>query len=86
MSPQSLETLGFVAAFLTTLCWLPQAIKIVREKRTSGISLLTQSTFVIGVALWLGYGILIGSPSMIAANACTLAVSVVILGLKLRYG
>jgi len=85
LSP-SLEVVGFAAAVLTTLCWLPQAFKIIRYKRTSDISLWTQAVFVAGVALWLGYGVLAGSPSIIVANGCTLALSALILGLKLRYG
>lgn len=86
MSPLLLEAVGFAAAMLTTLCWLPQAIKIIREKQTAGLSLVTQAAFTFGVGLWLAYGVLAGSASIIAANFATLALSVVILALKIRYG
>ncbi len=54
-----LQILGF-AALLTTLCWLPQALRTIRTKKTKSLSLVTQSAFTLGVALWLVYGILTG--------------------------
>ena len=55
------ENVEIVAAACTTLCWLPQAVKIIREKRTEGISLITQSVFTFGVALWAAYGLLLNN-------------------------
>ena len=86
MSLEVVEAIGFVAALLTTLCWLPQAFKILRERQTAGISLPTQIAFTSGVACWLVYGIALGSPSVTVANALTLMLSGAILALKLRYG
>jgi MtN3 and saliva related transmembrane protein len=86
MSFEVVEAIGFVAAVLTTLCWLPQAFKILRERQTAGISLPTQIAFTSGVACWLVYGIALGSPSVTIANAVTLMTSGAILALKLRYG
>jgi MtN3 and saliva related transmembrane protein len=80
------EILGFAAAALTTLCWLPQAIKIIRTRDTRAISLMAQGAFTAGIALWLAYGLLIASPPLIAANAVTLGLAGTILVLKLRYG
>jgi MtN3 and saliva related transmembrane protein len=79
------ETIGTAAASCTTLCWLPQAIKIIREKRTEGISVWTQGLFSFGVALWIAYGILLNSWPLLLANITTLLLSVTILVLKLRY-
>lgn len=79
------EWLGGVAAACTTLCWLPQAIKIIREKRTQGISLITQSVFTLGVALWAAYGVLLNNRPILYANVVTLIFSLAILILKLRY-
>lgn len=75
-----------VAATCTTLCWLPQAIKIFREKRTDGLSFLTQSVFSLGIALWVLYGLLLHSWPLILANIATLLLSLTILALKIRYG
>lgn len=79
------EGLGSLAALCTTLCWLPQAVKIIREKRTEGVSLVTQSVFTFGVALWAVYGLLLNNRPILFANAVTLVLSVAILILKLRY-
>jgi MtN3 and saliva related transmembrane protein len=79
------EYIGSLAAACTTLCWLPQAVKIIREKQTQGISLITQAVFTVGLALWLIYGLLLTNWPLILANAVTLMFSFVILILKVRY-
>jgi len=79
------EAIGSVAGICTTLCWIPQAAKILREKRTEGISLTTQFFFTLGVFLWAVYGLLLGRWPILLANAVTLALSIAILRLKLRY-
>lgn len=79
------EGLGGLAAVCTTFCWLPQALKIIREKRTEGVSLLTQSVFTFGIALWAAYGLLLNNRPILYANVVTLVFSLAILILKLRY-
>jgi MtN3 and saliva related transmembrane protein len=79
------EYIGSLAAACTTLCWVPQAVKIIREKQTQGISLVTQSVFTVGLALWLTYGLLLINWPLMLANAVTLVFSLVILALKVRY-
>ena len=79
------EYIGSLAAACTTLCWVPQAVKIIREKQTQGISLITQAVFTVGLALWFTYGILLTNWPLILANAVTLVLSLVILILKVRY-
>ena len=79
------EGVGSLAAACTTLCWVPQAIKIIREKRTEGISVITQSVFTFGVALWAAYGLLLNNRPIYLANIVTLVFSAAILILKLRY-
>lgn len=84
MTPQT-ELVGFVAGTLTTLCWTPQAIKILRSHDARSISLITQITFVVGCTLWLIYGALIGSLSIVLFNTVTIALNTLIILLKLRY-
>jgi MtN3 and saliva related transmembrane protein len=79
------DGVGSVAALCTTLCWLPQSIKIIREKRTEGISLITQSVFTFGTALWATYGLLLNNRPVLYANAITLVFALTILILKIRY-
>jgi len=80
------EWFGYLAAILTTSSFVPQAVKTLRSRNTSGISLAMYVIFTTGVALWLVYGIFLDSWPMILANTVTLLLSASILLLKLRYG
>ena len=80
------EWLGYVGATLTTLSFLPQAIKTIRTRDTRGISLGMYAVFTVGVAFWLGYGIVLHSWPMIVSNIVTYSLSSTILVLKLRHG
>ena len=86
MSPAYVEILGSIAAVLTTLCWIPQAVKVIRTRETRAISLTTQLGLTIGVVLWLLYGLFHVSWPLIGANAFTLVLLLVILIMKLRHG
>lgn len=80
------EWLGYAAALLTTSSFVPQAVRTVRTRDTRGISLWMYVLFTVGVACWLGYGLVLGAWPVVVANAVTLALSLVILALKLRHG
>ncbi len=80
------ESIGTLAATVTTLCWAPQALRILRTRDTKAISLASQCAFAAGLALWLVYGALLGSWPIMIANLLTLALVGFIIGLKLRYG
>jgi MtN3 and saliva related transmembrane protein len=82
----NLESIGYAAAVLTTCSFVPQAVMIIRTRNTTGISLGMYVIFTIGVCLWFAYGVAIGSWPMIAANAVTFVLAVIVLALKLRYG
>lgn len=78
--------IGTVAAVLTTVAFVPQALKAIREKQTRGISLGMYVLFTSGVALWFAFGLVIGSYPVAIANGITLLLSSVILAMKIRYG
>jgi MtN3 and saliva related transmembrane protein len=80
------EWIGFAAAFLTSVSFIPQAVMTIRTKNTRGISRGMYLMFTLGVALWLAYGIYLLSWPMIFANTVTLLLAATILILKLRYG
>lgn len=79
------DLIGYIAASLTTLSFLPQALHTFRTRDVSGISLGMYSMFTVGVALWLVYGLLLAAWPIVAANAVTLALALAILVMKLRY-
>jgi len=79
---QSFEIVGLIAAALTTASFAPQAYLVIRTRNTEGISLAMYAMFTTGVAVWLVYGLLVGSASIIAANVVTVALAATILWLK----
>ena len=84
LQPHQIEIIGYCAAFLTTIAFLPQAIQSWRTRDLSGISVGMYSLFTIGVGLWLIYGLIIEKWPLIVANALTFALALSILVLKLR--
>jgi MtN3 and saliva related transmembrane protein len=80
------ELVGYLAAILTTLSFVPQAWKTFRTRDVSGISLLMYAVFTLGVGLWLLYGLLLGAWPIVIANSVTLVLAAAILSMKLRYG
>ncbi|CAK0779524.1 Sugar transporter SemiSWEET [Gammaproteobacteria bacterium] len=86
MQPDRLrEMIGFVAAILTTVAFVPQALKSWQTRDLSGVSLIMYSLFTVGVALWLTYGALLGSWPIIIANTITLVLAGLVLALKIMH-
>ncbi len=79
------DLIGTLAAILTTVSFLPQALHTFRTKDVKGISLGMYSAFTVGVALWLVYGLLLNAWPVVIANCVTLALASAILVMKLRY-
>jgi MtN3 and saliva related transmembrane protein len=80
------DLVGYLAASLTTIAFVPQAWLTWKSKRAEGVSLGMYVIFTSGVALWLVYGLMLGAWPIVAANTVTLALALFILGMKLRYG
>ena len=77
------DTIGYIAAALTTGSFVPQAVLTLRTRDVSGISLAMYSAFTAGVALWLVYGMMLGQWPIVVANAVTLGLAATILTTKL---
>jgi MtN3 and saliva related transmembrane protein len=80
------EGIGLIAGALTTIAFIPQAWRVWQTRSARDISLVTFLTFFVGIAVWLAYGLLIGSVAVTAANAVTLVLAAAILIGKLRFG
>lgn len=78
--------IGYSAACLTTLSFLPQAIKVIATRNTQGISGLMYIMFVCGLVMWLIYGVMIEDAAVSMANLMTLIFAMPILIIKLRRG
>ena len=85
MSSGLADSIGMVAAVLTTIAYVPQVVKIYRTKSARDVSFRMFSLLATGVSLWLVYGIMMRSAPLIFANFVTLGLSLTVLVLKIRY-
>ena len=84
MQADGVEGLGLVAGFIGAFAYAPQALKIVRDRDGSGVSLLTYLMVLAAALLWGGYGVLRAAPSIVLWNAVAAGLAGVVLVLKLR--
>ena len=84
MIDQFHESIGIVAAILTTSAFIPQVYKIYKEKKAQGVSLTMYLIMFVGVLLWLVYGVLIGSIAIIIANSVTAILQLFVIIFKLK--
>lgn len=82
----TVEWIGYLAATLTTVAFVPQVWQIWRSKRTQDISLRMYVLFTSGIAAWLVYGLMIAAWPVVVANAITFVLAATVLVLKLRHG
>ena len=80
-----LDLFGYFAAVLTTVSFIPQVWHTFRTRDVRGISLTMYSVFTVGVACWLGYGLMLRAWPIVVANLITLILASAILTMKLRY-
>jgi len=81
-----ITAVGSIAAFCTTVAFLPQVVKVYRTKSARDLSLPMYIIFSLGVMSWLVYGFLDKSLPIIIANIITLVLALYILGMKVKYG
>ena len=84
--PNLAELIGIIAGLLTTVAFLPQAVKIWRSKSAKDVSLAMFVCFCAGIVLWVIYGFMLGALPVILANVVTLCIAATILVFKIRYG
>ena len=85
MNASHIEWLGLLAGALTTTAFVPQVWQVWKTKSAKDISLGMYSLFVLGVALWLGYGLLANALPVIMANTITLILAGAVLIMKLVF-
>lgn len=77
-------SLGFVAAFFTTVSFIPQALQTIKTRDTSGISLPMYTLFFIGVSIWIIYGWQVKDFSILVGNGLVLMFIIPILYIKVK--
>lgn len=80
------DVIGYTAAAIGSILFLPQVIKSWRTKKTKQLSFLTYALITIAAILWIIYGFLLSATPVIFVNSVILCLSILILVLKLRYG
>ena len=80
------DILGLAAGILTACSMLPQLVKTVKEKKAEEISLGMLLVLLAGIALWVWYGIKKNDLPIIATNAFSLLINLVMVGLRIKYG
>ena len=80
------ESLGLIAGALVTCSMIPQLIRILKLKSAREISLLFTMLLLLGMVLWLAYGIYLSLNPVIIWNTISIALVSLLLYAKLRYG
>ena len=77
-----INQLGYLAAACTTSAFVPQVFMVWRQRGAPGISTGMYLIFIIGVAMWLAYGLALSSWPIVFANGLTLLLAAGVLGMK----
>jgi MtN3 and saliva related transmembrane protein len=79
------EWVGIAAGIFTSASLLPQLIKLLREKKAHDISIFFLVTLLIGLCLWVWYGIMKEDVPIIATNSFSIAVNVLMIFFGIKY-
>ncbi|HSN59779.1 MAG TPA: SemiSWEET transporter [Ferruginibacter sp.] len=80
-----LKLLGLAAGTITSITFLPQVIHIYKTKSAKDLSLGMLALLILGVSMWLTYGIIVKDVAIIYTNSMVLAMSLVMLYFKFRF-
>lgn len=81
----ALEILGLLAGTITSITFLPQVIKVWQTKSAKDLSMMMLLLLMLGVILWLVYGVILMNVAIIYTNSMVLAMSLILLFFKLKY-
>jgi len=81
-----IEYIGLIAGFLITCSFVPQIMRVLKLKSAREISILFTSLTLVGMVLWLTYGILHGLIPIMVWNVIGLVLIIILLAAKLKYG
>jgi MtN3 and saliva related transmembrane protein len=80
-----IKILGLAAGTITSITFLPQVIQIWKTRSAKDLSLGMLALLIIGVSMWLVYGLLIKDAAIIYTNSMVLAMSFIMLYFKFRF-
>jgi MtN3 and saliva related transmembrane protein len=81
----AIQILGLAAGTITSITFLPQVIQIWKTKSAKDLSLQMLLLLILGVSMWLTYGILVLDAAIIYTNSMVLTMSLVMLYFKWKF-
>jgi MtN3 and saliva related transmembrane protein len=81
-----IDAFGVTAGFCSMVSFIPQIVKIIRERDAEGVSLIMYAVTIFGFCCWTTYGLLSGAWPVAASNAICVVLSLIIFILRLRFG
>ncbi len=81
----AIQILGLAAGTITSFTFIPQVIQIWKTKSAKDLSLVMLLLLIVGVSMWLAYGILVKDPAIIYTNSMVLAMSLMMLFFKFKF-
>jgi MtN3 and saliva related transmembrane protein len=79
------ETIGYIAAVMTVFSLVPQLVKILKNKDSKDLSLMSFYLYILVQILWISYGVGRGDLQIIISNALCCLLSIMIIGFSLYY-
>jgi len=80
-----LTLVGSIASVLVSSSFIPQIIMGYRTKRLNDVSYLLMILISVGMSLWIVYGIEKQDMVIVGANTATIALNMILLGMKIKY-
>lgn len=79
------NAVGVAAALCSMTSFAPQIVKIWKERDASSVSFRMYAVTVTGFALWVVYGVLLGSWPVAVSNTVCLGMAAAVLAMKLKF-
>lgn len=79
------QIIGILAGACTSISLLPQLIKTIKEKKGGDISYVMLVILLVGLGLWIWYGILKEDYPIIITNSISFLLNSLIIGFNIHY-
>lgn len=80
-----IKILGLAAGTITSITFLPQVIHIWKTKSAKDLSINMLALLILGVSMWLTYGIIVKDIAIIYTNSMVLIMSLILLYFKIKF-
>ncbi len=80
-----IQLVGIVAGIFTATSLMPQLIKTFKTKTAEEISLVMLITLMLGIGLWIYYGILRKDLPIIITNGFSFMLNIILIVLRVKY-